>query len=640
MVATKITAFGGMIPAQDSVLLPSSNASQATDIWVATGALEGFWQPKLLYTAISVDTRRIFRIPTNYYTKEHLEDAFFMEFTDQNTDVLHAPMADDVFDRYYWAAPTIVPQYNTKDRILAGDPSYVLGVPVPEHAPTITLAANEGLTADPSTYGVTGYPALMWVSKAGGVVITDSGDENTAPPFAAVPGGLGPVIEARSYVYTWVTEYGEEGPPSPPVVQTGGQLTNWRITITPPTPDDLLNRALESVNIYRTVTGTDGSASYYLVDNVPLSTTVYLDDNGDVDIIGGQTLQSGGWTAPPEDLEGWVMMANGMIAGFRSNEIWFCEPYRPHAWPVAYTILTQHPIVGMGVVNSTLVICTVSEPYTASGGSPGAMTMVKIDAVEPCLSRASIVATPDGIIYASQNGLVMASPMYGVVRNITDKLITKDQWLDIFDMPKLCAARLGALYFGMGVMSDGCFEPTAFDNTNFEMLDYTDSQVGFTIATADQRVAMSMLTSDAPTHSVQNDVWTGEVIVQQGQQFYWIDQSEQNPRRPYKWTSKTFQLDVKDNFAAMRVFWQAGNTPAPYLPRNEDINMVFDGQMYGVVRVFCNGRLVMSREMRTPAELWRLPSGFKGEFWWIEVEARVTVKNIQLASTAKELASV
>src|ERR1700748_1736353 len=139
MTASKLSNFGGMIPAIDSLLLPANNASDALDIWVATGALIGMWEPQHLYTAQNPDTRRVFRIPINYFSKEHLEDAFFMEFTDQNTDVLHAPMADDTFDRYYWTSPTPVPMYNTRDRITSGQPPYVLGVPTPVTAPLITI---------------------------------------------------------------------------------------------------------------------------------------------------------------------------------------------------------------------------------------------------------------------------------------------------------------------------------------------------------------------------------------------------------------------------------------------------------------------------------------------------------------------
>jgi len=47
------------------------------------------------------------------------------------------------------------------------------------------------------------------------------------------------VFEARGYVYTWVTEYGEEGPPSEPVVVNGWSNGTWTITLWQPLPENM-----------------------------------------------------------------------------------------------------------------------------------------------------------------------------------------------------------------------------------------------------------------------------------------------------------------------------------------------------------------------------------------------------------------
>lgn len=642
MPKLKLENFGGMIPAADNLLLPQNASQLSYDVWVASGALEGIWQPQLLYVASNPNTRRIFRIPYNYYTKEHLADAFFMEFTDQYTAVLHGRVIDDQYDRYYWCAPTIPPTYNTKARILAGSAPYLLGVPTPGTKPTITLAANEGLSLTAATYGVTGYGAKMWVGRTGGTVQEDSGILTPAFPLVTLPAGVGPLTEVRAYVYTWVTAYGEEGPPSPPSdVITGNQFANWRVGLTPPTGPESANRNLATVRIYRTVTAADGTGAFYLVDEVAIGTTLYVDTKSDTDIAGGTQLMSGGWTAPPSDLEGWIDMPNGMVAGWKGNEVWFCEPYRPHAWPAAYTVLVPHPIVGMGVVNNTLIIMTTSQPHAMSGASPGAMSMVKIQAIEPCLSRGSIVATPDGVFYSSPNGLVVASPMYGVVKNVSDKLINKNEWLNIFPMPKLNAARFGDQYIGFGTLSDGVFQTDTFQTDAFQQTDYSSAYQGFMISPNDGRVAFTNLSADNPVASVSNDVWTDELLLQEGQNFYWLNQADNSPRRPFYWKSKKFQMLKKKNHEAMRVFFDIpmGVTP-PYLPRNTDPFMAFDSQMYGVLRIYVDGNLFMAREIRTNGEFWRIPSGFKGEFWEMEIQARVKIKNIQLASTARELEDV
>ena len=46
------------------------------------------------------------------------------------------------------------------------------------------------------------------------------------------------------------------------------------------------------------------------------------------------------------------------------------------------------------------------------------------------------------------------------------------------------------------------------------------------------------------------------------------------------------------------------------------------------------------RELRTSGEIFRIPTGFKATFWEVEVEARVKIYSVELATTAKELADV
>ena len=49
-------------------------------------------------------------------------------------------MANDSFNRFYWAAPSLgIPQYNTYSRILGGSHSFNLGITPPGCAPTVTV---------------------------------------------------------------------------------------------------------------------------------------------------------------------------------------------------------------------------------------------------------------------------------------------------------------------------------------------------------------------------------------------------------------------------------------------------------------------------------------------------------------------
>jgi hypothetical protein len=90
----------------------------------------------------------------------------------------------------------------------------------------------------------------------------------------------------------------------------------------------------------------------------------------------------------------------------------------------------------------------------------------------------------------------------------------------------------------------------------------------------------------------------------------------------------------------MRIWFSTYST-TPALNPTPVINpSTLAADMYGIVRVFADDRLVYQREIRTPGELFRLPSGFKAMWWQIEIEARVQINNVETATTAKELSGV
>ena len=52
-----------------------------------------------------------------------------MEFLDPDTTVMHSPVVQDEFQRYYWASPSVLPHYNTYTRIMEDQHDWILGVP-------------------------------------------------------------------------------------------------------------------------------------------------------------------------------------------------------------------------------------------------------------------------------------------------------------------------------------------------------------------------------------------------------------------------------------------------------------------------------------------------------------------------------
>jgi len=711
VVALKLKEFGGMIPAVDPRLLPENQAASSENSWLYTGALEGIRDAVSVHTLANPLAGKAFRIPIKYYDKDHIPDSYWMEFIDPDTDVVSSPTVDDTYDRFYWASPTSIPQYNTRERIVAGNPAFTLGIPTPSVAPRVSrVNSTYFFDCGPLTYKVTAgsthlyetraygvdhdtffsgliddvdygsYGATQAIKGSGGVsanvdkskpvvsggpvnrytstgfsaelrygtvsngqriTVSDEGyltvgipSQSTSEPAYTGQG----VLETRAYVYTWVSAYGEEGPPSPPTLNTAWSGDPWFIKVTAPTSTDTTNRNLAKVRIYRTVTGVAGTTTYFLVTEMDIASTSYQDVLSDDTVTANSILESDFWEAPPSDLDGMTPMPNGMIAGFRDNEVWFCEPYRPHAWPSPYTLAVDAPIVGLGVIGQTLMVLTTGSPYAITGINPSQMAVSRLKKAEPCLSRGSIVSSPNGVLYCSPNGLAVATP--GDVTIASQAVVTKDHWLDLVNGPSLRACQLGGAYYAWGSVQSGCFEQSAFETSAFLQTDFSGAYEGILFDLVNQRVSFNTLTTDTPTYNTYVDTWTGEVLMIRGGEVLWLDISDKRTHGPYKWKSKIFEMPNKRNLEAMRV-WFSTYPTTPTLNPVPVINPAsLASDMWGIVRVYADDRLVYTREIRSSGEFFRLPSGFRATFWQIEVEARVQINNIEVATTAKELMSV
>jgi hypothetical protein len=594
MVAVRLSPFGGMVPAVDDHLLADTNAALSQNAWTYDGTVVGLPELKLLRTNLSAGTSKVYRIPNNYTDGLHLGDAFFMEFPNTDTDVIRSLVFGDTFDRYYWASPVDVPRYNTKAGIVAGLPAWMLGIPAP-------------------------------VSQ-------------TATPT----GGASATLVSRAYVTTYVSTYAEEGPVSPPTLISSMKIdASVNLTFPAADPNDLgVNRTLAQRRIYRTITATDGTTTYFLVATLPITTLTYSDTMTDLVLSANALLQSTNWTGPPSDLKGWVSMSNGIVAGWRNNEIWFCEPFRPHAWPAAYVLTVEYPIVGMGVTNQTLVVLTNGYPHTVTGINPASMTLTKLAGLLPCTSRGSIVSSTSGVYFSSPQGLALVGQ--GGVLIATKELIRKDKWNALVATSTLRAVQLGPAYFAFGSARFGVFEPTAFEITAFAQQDFSGARNGLLLDPTSQSVAFNLLTSVDPIVNIMMDAWSGEVLIIKNGATYWLDIGDaQQQRAPYTWRSKIFQTSTQDNFQAMKVYFTIPpNTPALGPTPNTSMVQTLASNQYGIIRMYADDNLIFVRELRKSGEMFRLPSGFKAEFWQFEIEARVKITNFQAATSPSELRTV
>jgi hypothetical protein len=579
-----ISIFGGMQPAAADELLPGPAASFSQNTWLYSGQLVGMREPKSLHVCALPQTSKVFRLPKDPSLPVYMYESFWMEFSNFETDVILAPVFDDIYYRIYWASSNTSPKYNTRARILAGQSPWLLGVPAPLGTPTLGIS-----------------------------------------------GGSSTVNRSTSYVTTFVTAYGEEGPPSPPVTGTGKVDATWAVVLPPADPADLgTNRNITKTRLYRTVVSMSGTASYYLVvELTALATTqTYNDTQADSTVVQRASLESVTWSGPPADLLGFCMMSNGILAGWRENELWLSEPYRPHAWPAGYALTTEFPIVGLGTYGQSLVACTQGYPEVFTGVAPSSISASRLSQYLPCNSRGSILSGVDGVYYTSTHGLVLIGS--GGANLITDGFITADQWVNWTQGTRLRCARLGEAYYAYGEVEPRVFQDDAFQTgvintpTAYQQDNYSGSRIGVLVDAKRANIAFNMLASDDPVFDVQNDAWSGEAFFIRNNTVYWQDQADLTlPVVAGIWRSKQFQMSKKRNLAALRVYFKKTPNVIP--------------AEYGTVAIYADGRLVVTHNLAFSGQLMRVPSGFKADYWQIEFNTQLQIMDVQLGTSVKAL---
>jgi hypothetical protein len=477
------------------------------------------------------------------------------------------------------------------------------------------------------------------------------------------------VIEARSYVYTWVSAYGEEGPPSPPVVENGWSNGVWTVGLWLPPPDDLgVQRNLNRIRLYRTVVGQKSSDFFFvaefpindLITDTPTNDKVkdgaYVDDTPDSEVALNELIQTEDWFPPPANLQGFQVMANGMIAGFVGNEIWFCDPYHPWAWPPGKMVTSDFVVVGLGLAGGNLVVATAANPYFIVGNSPDNMVMQKCAQSYPCMARASIVSSDKACAYMSTQGMITVSND-GTAVNTTDLWITRDKWQQLVPQKYTRAIYLASQYLCFGTVSPPSVTPV---DTSVAQRGFTieiDSDVAsFTIwpQPGGHRLGLQIMDSPvgADIKNVLSDPWSGAgVMIADGKVWYW-DFSDAAPEIvPYTWKSKVYQQNAKRNYSAMKVFFKIPSGTPTQVTRNENVAsdpswLTLGDNQWGIIRTYVDydgtGTLTLidCREIRQSGELLRIRDGFKADRWQFEITARVDISNVQIATSVKELGSV
>lgn len=574
MAGFKFNDFAAMFPIRDVRRLPDNAAAIARNMNPVTGAIEGLRARRFIKNLNNGATRRVYRIPTGNLNDLSPASSFWWEFQDGDTDVLRTPIVGDRFERYYWCSPSTGLKFASKAQILAGQTNGMsLGVQTPGYIPEVNPIDGTG----------------------------------QIDPTSGKPMGLRTV---RSYVITFVDEYGSEGRPSEPSEATGYNDQDWQIASIAQPVNNGTQSTVVSIRIYRTITSAGGTSTFFRVATVQVGTTVYTDRLSDTLVSGNPQLGSNDWTPPPP-MDGIAMMAGGIMVGWKGNSVYFSEAYQPHAWPVEYGLSVQHPIVGLGVYGNSVVVLTTGFPAVITGTQPSYMTMNMSDIAMPCLSRHSIVSTPDGVFFASTDGLVVIGP--SGITPIADSIIGREIWQTNYAPSTIQAVLQYGHYCALrtaGGVETGFMSPvtTTYQITN----PLPQSQTGVTDMDAWSGSGVGM-------DAVSGRAW----LLTGGQLWEWMPGD--TPHLSVRWRSKELQIKKPQNLAAAMLFFdRTDDAPA--------------GAETLHLRVWADRRMIYDQPISARSgDTIMLPCGFKSTVWQVEVEGYAKVHEIQLAASVSDL---
>jgi hypothetical protein len=443
--------------------------------------------------------------------------------------------------------------------------------------------------------------------------------------------------ETRAYVYTYVNDFAEEGQPSPATVASGDGNGTWVIVIPIPPPGYNTGRAMNPghYRLYRTVTDASGNATYFQVTEVPINPVgpVTITDNAsDASITGNLILSTIGFAPPPAGLQGVVMMANGIAAGYTNErEVWFSAAYLPHAWPPQYALTVDYPIVGLTANGTSLNVMTEGSPFIATGVTPDTMTIGKITANEPCISRGSIVSAGEGAYYASPNGIQLLNT--GGTENVTIGIFEKEFHYSLLP-PQWAAGKYGSSYASF-IKSSPIPSPDGLGYLGF-VLDNSVPNVPFTY--------LRPVPPETEIINCYSDELSGQlfVLIGGGAVMQWNPPqsvSGATTLRSWQWKTKMFRFTAPQLFKAFMVLFEVPPEVTITLgARNTDQGQTFDPTtQYLIVRVYADGNPIVVREIQKSGEVLLIPGDFKAELWEFQFEGQIGMRFFKCASSVKEL---
>jgi len=473
--------------------------------------------------------------------------------------------------------------------------------------------------------------------RAAGVTYELALNSPAAAPTQTLSGTLNQALaQAVLYTYTFVTLLDEESAPAPlpATVQWSPGMT---VTVAgfsaPPS-----NRGVNRLRIYRSQTSTTGITDLYFVAELPVATTSYVHDLATAPLQ--EPIQSQDHDPAPAGLRGLTELPNGMMAAFDGKSLRFCEPFRPHAWPLKYEMKVNYAIIGLAAFGSTLAVLTNGTPYIVTGSAPENMTMERLETGLPCVSARGIVDLGYAAFYPSHDGLVQITPSGTQI--VSRGLFSEKEWKAL-SPETMFAARLDGKYvfahLGEPIdIIDGCTPSTDFSTFDVYEAGGPSSAQNVTVYSGGdpsrelqtRTIGLIDLTGEQPFYvNVLGDLETtpsslyfqpteGKLYILESLQAVQEFDDSSMPLLAMAWKSRRFQMTSAETFGAIWVETEEGPSASNVL----------------TTRVYADDRLVAeTTDFNRPR---RIPSVLAHR-WEIELEGTATITAVQMATTIEEM---
>jgi hypothetical protein len=272
----------------------------------------------------------------------------------------------------------------------------------------------------------------------------------------------------------------------------------------------------------------------------------------------------------------------------------------------------------MVALGSDLLVMTEGFPYVISGSDPAVLSTTRYATNYPCLSKRSIVQADVGVMYATHEGLALAS-FAGVVQIATAPAHSPDTWNEALDPSTIVGAFYDSMYFGSHSTGSFFYRRSQDGQTPG---DFVDHGLTFTATWFDPLTgALYYTTGD-----------DGDIV-------RWDDPAQ--PNADFAWKSKVFISQVPFNMGAARVV--ADYTGVAVSPIWGDYDVEWGSADVDwfvsepiTFKLYANKNLVLTTT-RSNSDVFRLPAGYKTDTYEVEVDGTIRVRAIHLGETPSSL---